>query len=692
MKRFLTLLLANLVMTVSYAEQADYDRRMQKKKRSASSSGSSGASYNSSSSIGRSVVREVGSQEVQNLMNRCIELNGSQDRVQVGQPTTTNTRDGDDDTDWEVITKTCYDIKCSFTTGARETISSGSFSCEETSSEGACLVAWARNKCITKTENYSRTVSVDDETDLSGGADGEIIVDGGAGGSGVIRVEINGEFKNCRKGESAMACAKRLATEAGITERIQVVVAGDGLYRVTVAGGMSGAGVDFVCEEKKRVWYYLWLGKDWVESDCSDLAGTVSGAESRVAVRVDDGLVGNGEYRISGSADYEDVRFVDFYDKRVACSVDVSVRECLTSRFGARAYMDWENCADCSMRGSVRYGNQRSSAEGIISAVAQLTGAFAPAYFGYKTGKAIAGASVDRARECRLMQTSAINSYYNYITQNELPSSDPRIPRCNGYSSGLFAGGIHGNGYGGWGGPLAGAYGYNRNFLGLSAGPFAGIYSNHDVTGLNVNPFLGLHGQLQIPGISIGAGPGGVFGGIPGVNINGQFGGLPGGNVYAGGTPNFNFGGVGTPPIFPGGNPNFNFGGNLGVGSPWNYNVNPNVWGNANLAFNPQWNAASNGLVPWGANANVWNNNNFNGNFNGNFGPGGNVNGSDWWSINNSFNANAQANQAGVNFQQMALNNQANRAIGNANSNYNYNPAFSPMNIGTGFNANWGWQ
>lgn len=584
--------------------------------------------------------------------------------------------------------ETCYDLECKCAT---EGVSTGSVSDDSAISlaeginEGGYAGGRANNKCkvvLVKTTTVEvvndvisdETVVIEERKPVEESTSIEVV------GGGSISISVGGTNYACNAGESPKECAIRHGLmKIGDDYKFTIITQGDGsiVYGLegTSAGSSTGdiviserrgGDLEVKCMKKERVWYYLWLAKDWVESnDChgSSIA-TRSGSERLVGRVIDEDFDSGSSSRGRGD-DYATERryYVEFRGRSVSCNYGESTERCITDRYGSAAYDEWLrlNCVDCQNR--IRRSRDNGG-DSLGKQIAMVAGAILPPLAMYGSAKVAADARVDVAAQCRMMQTNAISSHYKYITDNELPSNtDPYVPECNGYGASSYPGGWMNSGVGTWGSPW-GSLGYSNNYMGLMAGPYAGTYNTWNTSGLMMNPSLGLNLNLDPTSALLSS--------MLGLN-----------------------GSVGL---------------NYGVNTPWNYNVNPNAWGNANFAFNPQWNAYSNGLVPWGNNANAWANNGWNGNWNtngqwgvnggwnnggwnnggqynnGSWNNNGSVNGSDWWSVNNSFAANNQAYQAGKNYQQMALQNQVNRSVGNLSG---YSPAYSPMNMNSNFNLNW---
>lgn len=573
---------------------------------------------------------------------------------------------------YRVVNK-CYRLTCQSSTPGVGTIDFGddvrNSDSVKNKSRSAGIYSHIEEKCRdekTKISKVERGELFDGDTTatVSGG--------GGASGGGEFVIKWGDRTLICQN-ETDYQCLERHGIPvAGITlnsrtigtdgqgRRIIVVSAGGNID--TDVGVTSTGQIDARCLERKCRWLTLCIKKKWVlDKDCVGAgAGTSGAVDILIGGDID---LGAGTRRGAGTW-YTDRRtgrrYKCAYSNQQRCIQDLMNRGILSADYN----IDRLNCPHCESR--YRYSSRYrdgNSWSGILNGIAAVSGAILPSYFMYKGMKvnakaqlgiaeAYANGAVGVAEQCQIMQTTAINAHYANIANNEFPNADPNIPTCNGYSIGQFPGnqGWGSNGWGSWGNASVAA-GYDPRFLALMSGGGNAM----------INPYLNVTGLNGIPGAGLTAGAN--------LNLNTLLGLPPNGINLAAGV-NGNLASCITFPC-----PNVN------SAAGWNFNTpyaNPNFalqaqlnnnwrtgWPNssANAWLNPSWNATSRGLVPWQ--------------------PGGSsANGNNWWSRSSyDTSTNFMAQQ----YQQLALQNSASRALNNLNyagGVNSYNAAYSPFNIG----------
>ena len=362
-----------------------------------------------------------------------------------------------------------------------------------------------------------------------------------------------------------------------------------------------------------------------------------------------------------------------------SCAAGESERECLGDDLYYQLMVegDWENCIHCDRRTYRRSSGSSVGEWG--TAIAQVAGAILPPlayYHGQRVSAnaylqsnlAYANAATSGFENCRQMQTSYVDQMTTYISANELPDRDITVPTCQGYNLNAYAGG-------GWNGSMYGrgiwgGSGYSPGFMAGMQGPYgSGYMTGIGMNGMMMNPYSGL----------------GVSGSL---NLNSLFG-LPAGGITFGGGTNgmYGHGMYGSPystlPYTSG----------VGVGVTGGISM-PGLHFGAGSSYGPMGNAwaSSNGLVPYGNSMGSMYGTSYPYN-----GGQGSLNGSNWWSVQQSYQNNAQAAMVGDYYQQAALQNQYNRATSNLMnyqpSGYSYNSMMSPMHMGgslqAGFQFGW---
>jgi hypothetical protein len=610
------------------------------------------------------------------------------------------------------VEKVCYKILCYRTTGNVDNVNFNSiadFKSANLEERGAAEIAFDNNVCT----NRTTTVSEDPIGGLDGDADGNGSVNGDGNGNGSVgsgaafKIKWKGSLYACNAGEDYISCLGRYGiTVSGSTSGTVVGTDANGLKIILVTAGgsidtdvgVTGATagqVTLSCYEKKCNWWTLCIkDKIVLRDECKGIgAGTTVGSDILIGGDIDAG----GDISI-GNRGRDAGFYVRYNGRRYRCSAGQSTELCLRDRYGVIMSGSYDpNCADCRARWGNRRGNNGDSWSSIIGATAQLAGNILPSVMMYKgmkvqanahlgANQAWAGAAATGFEQCNMMQTDYVSATYAHIQANELPDRTVTPPGCNGYSLGQFPGN-QGWGNNGWGGQgnMWGSAGYSPQFMASMQGPGGQFGTNFNMSGMNYNPMMGMQAQgnlnlnsmLGLPsnglnfGVNTGANMGFNNGFNNGMNMNGQF------NT--------------------GLNGQFNTGIHAGYNGQWGNNGwntgNNNGWANNSMNFNPQWNATSNGLVPWNnQNGSYWNNTG--NNTNNNNWNNGSVNGQNWWNVQNAANNNQQMANQGSYYQQQGLSNHANTAINNMNynnSNTGYAP-FAPSNMGASVGARWGFS
>jgi hypothetical protein len=576
------------------------------------------------------------------------------------------------------VERVCYKILCYRTTGNVGSVNFNSiaeFKSANLEERGAAEIAFDNNVCV----NRTTTVSEDPigGLDTDGGVNGNVSVNGGgtSGSGSAFKIKWKGSTYGCNAGEDYISCLGRygvtvsgqtsgtvIGTDANGLKIISVTAGGSIDTDVQVTGSTRGQ-VTLSCFEKKCNWWTLCIkDKIVLRDECKGIgAGTTVGSDILIGGDIDAG----GDISI-GNRNSDAGFYVRYNGRRYRCSAGQSTELCLRDRYGVIMSGSYDpDCADCRERWGNRRGNNGDSWSSIIGATAQLAGNILPSVMMYKGMKVQAnaylgaeqakwGAAATGFEQCQTMQTNYVNATYAHIQANELPDRTVTTPECNGYSLGQFAGnqGWGNTGYGSFGSTW-GSAGYSPQFMAAMQGTTGNYGLGLNMSGMQYNPMMGLNGQTNL-------------------NLNSMLG-LPSNGINLG----FNSG--------------INTGFNTGINAGWNTGNNLG-WNNASMNFNPQWNATSNGLVPWNNQNGSYYNNTGNNYYNPNY-NNGSVNGQNWWNVQNSFASNQQAAAGGSYYQQQALANQANQAYYNTgyNANTGYAP-YAPSNVGASVGAQWGFS
>ena len=587
--------------------------------------------------------------------------------------------------------KLCKKYNGSFSS---EIVDEGTVTCD--SDNKNCVL---KNRCVSRTcTNADSYVNGNESGDAGVSANQEKICadynltsqgnEGGVSGGTIdgYIIDFEGQSYICKRGEDKSTCLGR--------------------YRVRLSGSLvcatsSGSNIACgcqdgdvvyetgnVCEVKKRVWWKLWLGKSWVETDCDDIRGSTR-RESDISVSEDidedirirttrRGAPGKSTSRRGGSSrsgDSGSRRYRYIYDEatgaRMRCSYNMDDDECIEEyyrRTGRTGDSDADGCYDCERRRRRTTSTSSSGGDSwasIIAATGYAVGNVLTPYLGYRASSKWANAMYKSnqawADSCASVQNNFIDGYsssLDWYSQNELTvgtdyasSYYGNMPTCNGQAMGAYAGmqGFMGSGFGTFG-SMYGSAGYSNAFLGAMAGPYAmGNY------GLGINVSGGL-GGLGVNGLGYGN---------LGINGLGNYG-LIGGPNFGIGAGTFGYGtnGLG---LNAGVNLGFNTGLNgLYAGNAGNYGLYASAY--------PQYSSVANGLVPW--------------NTGGGYYMNGGVN-----SSAAAMYANQSQVSAGSYYQQQALADKANTALQNyysypySGSSYYSGAAYSPFNVGIGLSA-----
>ncbi len=549
--------------------------------------------------------------------------------------------------------RNCYDYTCEWEIEATQGNETGK----------ATTTQELKNSCVVTA--HTQTVIRDDSR--SGNSSS-----GSGDGSNTLRIRVDGKLITCNPQDGTWEDCLRANGLSG-TYHIRSVDSDRQVISCFPGNSPdSGRDIEIIsevgtkCLVKKRVWWKLWLGKSWVESDdCTgDVVRTSRGSEEVIAIDIDreierrSGGSGGSSGRRRDSDSDNVARYYYLSDSdlgiRIKCSINMDEDECLDDyyyRTGRSSRSDSDGCVACSerrRRGSSSRGSDGDSLSNIIAASGYALGNVLTPVMGYMGvnaySKAMLKSNQAWADSCTTSQTSYINGLsdtLDWYSANEtsvgsdyISSYYSNMPTCNGQAYGAYAGmqGFASTGLGTFGNFYSGA-GYSNSLMGLYAGPYA-------------SPNYGL-----------------------GVDVTGGLGSLYGNSIYGNGLS---------------GSLGLNLGLNSGLNSSLYTSGINGLYAGTNMGINglynssiyPQYSSVANGLVPWSTNGHYY--------------------------TGSSNYSNIIANQSqltgGTYYQQQALADQANTALqnyynypyANTTSRYYNSAAYSPFNLGLSLNAGLG--